>query len=340
MVVNEVLLRATISHAIGLEAVKGHAARMLADLLGEMGADLVRKLTRRPGNLPMTSLLDIVQQITARWPGRVDSALMGVLREATEHEAEYWHAAITRAIPIELSVVVPAPQQLWAAAVAQPFDGVVLASHAQRFTGTIRSALDSAVRQGFSEGETIQQIVQRIRGTKAAHYTNGIIAEIGSREAKALARTSVAHVAAVARNRTFAENRDIIKEVQFVATLDARTTVLCASLDGKTFPVDEAPQLPLHWGCRSVLAPLVKSWEELGLDKSEIGAATRASMDGSVPASLTYEKWLGEQSEATQREVLGASRYTLWKGGTPLEGFVSDGMRTLTVAELRAREGV
>jgi SPP1 gp7 family putative phage head morphogenesis protein len=238
---------------------------------------------------------------------------------------------------VEVNVVLPSAIQLWAAAVSQPFDGAVLAAHAQEFTAAIRARLDSAISTGFAEGKSIPDIVRMIRGTRAGGYTDGIIATIGAPQAKALARTAVQHVAAVAREETFRQNGDLLSGERFTATLDDRTTVLCASLDGKVYPIGEGPQIPLHWNCRSCYTPVVKSWEELGLPAQDIKPGTRSSMNGYVPDKLTYEEWLREQPAEMQRDVLGATRYDLWKDGTPLSGFVADGMRELSVAELLAR---
>ena len=67
----------------------------------------------------------------------------------------------------------------------------------------------------------------------------------------------------------------------------------------------------------------------------EATADQRASVDGAVPAKLTYPEWFAAQPAADQRLILGPVRYQMWQDGLfPLEGFVSDG-RPLSVTELK-----
>lgn len=61
---------------------------------------------------------------------------------------------------------------------------------------------------------------------------------------------------------------------------------------------------------------------------------TRASMNGQVPASMTYPEWFEKQSASVQREVLGKTRYKWYKEGKfKLTDFVDNG-ETLTIEQL------
>jgi hypothetical protein len=62
--------------------------------------------------------------------------------------------------------------------------------------------------------------------------------------------------------------------------------------------------------CRCVLTPIVKSALQLNLPP-----ATRASMDGQVPATTKYPEWFAGQSAETQKEILGPTRYKLYASG-------------------------
>jgi hypothetical protein len=73
----------------------------------------------------------------------------------------------------------------------------------------------------------------------------------------------------------------------------------------------------------------------------EMDPGTRASMDGQVPANLTYYDWLGRQSAAVQKDVLGPTRYDMWKnGGVTPDRFVNDKGKMLTLNELRRQSVV
>lgn len=98
--------------------------------------------------------------------------------------------------------------------------------------------------------------------------------------------------------------------------------------------------------CRTTLVPVVKSIGEIIDDpniddtiKKEAGKLpprTQASMDGQVPASLTYEDWLKRKPAEFQKEVLGPGKYRLWKQGKiSLRDLIDQKGNPLTIEELR-----
>lgn len=153
-----------------------------------------------------------------------------------------------------------------------------------------------------------------------------------------VARTAVNHVSVVARQQVFEENAEVVKGVRWVATLDMRTSAVCRARDGEVFPIDTGPRPPAHPNCRSSVSPVLKSWRELGFNIDDAPEATRASMDGQVPASMTYSEWLKSQSAAAQDEILGATRGALFRrGGLPLDKFVMEDGTELTLRGLAAQ---
>jgi hypothetical protein len=144
----------------------------------------------------------------------------------------------------------------------------------------------------------------------------------------------VASMAEAARDAVYRENASLFSGYKYLATLDSRTCFVCAADDGKIFrTLEEAPQLPRHLQDRCLYVPVVKGMEEFDVDD------TRASADGPVSATMTYSDWLKTQSEETQRDILGATRYALFKSGIPITSFVADG-RTLTLEQLAKKEGI
>ena len=63
-------------------------------------------------------------------------------------------------------------------------------------------------------------------------------------------------------------------------------------------------------------------------------------MAGPVSAKTTYNSWLRTQSKEMQDEALGPERAKLFRGGMNVDKFTDDNGRTLTLDELRAREGI
>jgi SPP1 gp7 family putative phage head morphogenesis protein len=93
--------------------------------------------------------------------------------------------------------------------------------------------------------------------------------------------------------------------------------------------------------CRSTLIPWLYSWKELGLPFDEIPESTRASMDGQVPAKMNMDDWLKTKDDSFGEELLGKTRYHLWKDGKiTLSQLTDQAGRELTVEELREKYGV
>lgn len=88
--------------------------------------------------------------------------------------------------------------------------------------------------------------------------------------------------------------------------------------------------------CRCTLAPVIKSWKEMGMDLPEMDESTRASMDGQVPESKTFDKWFTGLSKERQERYLGNGRYELFKSGKISFGdMVDQNGRELTIDELK-----
>jgi len=94
-----------------------------------------------------------------------------------------------------------------------------------------------------------------------------------------------------------------------------------------------APELPAHHNCRCLYLPEIKGME--GFDDDD----ERASVDGPVSANTTYEDWLKSQPDNVIRDILGPTRYSLYKEGMTISSFVTDG-RTLTLRQLIDNEGL
>ncbi|MBX6365190.1 MAG: minor capsid protein [Gemmatimonadetes bacterium] len=202
-----------------------------------------------------------------------------------------------------------------------PFQGEILAQWAKNQAAATVRRVRQQTQLGMVHEETIDQLVRRIRGKSDGKggFMGGVL-QTTTREAEAIVRTAVTHVATRAALDTYRANEDITKEWQFVATLDSRTTPICQSLDGKTFRYDDpsAPKPPRHFNCRSHAAPVV-DWESLGIDPPDPG--TRAARDPTtgttvqVSATLDYEAWLKQQPASFQDEVLGPTRAKLFREG-------------------------
>ena len=96
------------------------------------------------------------------------------------------------------------------------------------------------MRKGVIAGETTDQLIRRVRGTKAAEFTDGIM-QASRRNAAALVRTSLSAVSAAAREATYQANDDVIRGTQHISVLDGRTTVICLAYSGASWDLEGNP---------------------------------------------------------------------------------------------------
>lgn len=360
--VNQRLADASIDHGIDLlHYANGVVLRMIA-LLNRVDADLAAALSAALERLPAESftverlegLLGSVRSLNQMAYAATGSELLHELRRLVEYEAGHQYDLFGAVVPpqVQASVGIAAVnvEQVYAAAMARPFQGRLLREWAAGIEAGRMQRIRDAVRMGYVEQQPIADIVRRVRGTRARGYSDGII-EIDRRHAEAVVRTAIGHTAGVTRDRFYEGNGGLVKAIQWVATLDARTSETCRPRDAKQYTPDThkpiGHSLPwlggpgrAHWSCRSSAVPVLKSWRELGGgDIQEFAPSTRASMDGQVAAKTTYADWLQRQSAARQDEILGPKRGALLrKGGLELPDLYDHRGRYLTLDELRARD--
>jgi len=234
------------------------------------------------------------------------------------YEAGFEVRSLAQVLPVEYAL--PTPTQLRAAVLINPltipdsrYGGMMLESF---ITNAMRPSLDrvtGAIRSGYYQGQTTNQILQAVRGTRAAGFTDGIW-QIVNRDAESIVRTSLQHAANQARQATWEANSDIVKKVQWNATLEKRTCSVCGALDGQQFPLNKGPRPPIHPRCRCVTTAVLSEAYDF-LDDG----ATRFSRgpDGveRVDADQTYYGWLKTQPIEFVETAIGPNRAKLLLDG-------------------------
>jgi SPP1 gp7 family putative phage head morphogenesis protein len=222
------------------------------------------------------------------------------------------------------------------------FRGVAV-DQAERFS--------QAVRNGLLTGETTPSIAKRLIGNlqfgEEAKTVRQLVAAggqstaVADNQVMALVRTSINQVANSASQQVYEANQDITKKYRYVATLDSRTSSICAALDGREFEYGKGPMPPQHFNCRSTTVPII---DPDILPPSTI--AKRASADGPVPINTSYGQWLAEQSNKVKAEVLGPSKVPYFnrlvkKSGArdAMAKLVRDDGSELTLKDLQDRYG-
>jgi SPP1 gp7 family putative phage head morphogenesis protein len=222
------------------------------------------------------------------------------------------------------------------------FRGVAV-DQAERFS--------QVVRNGLLTGETTPSIAKRLIGNlqfgEEAKTVRQLVAAggqataVADNQVMALVRTSINQVANSASQQVYEANQDITKKYRYVATLDSRTSSICAALDGREFEYGKGPMPPQHFNCRSTTVPII---DPDILPPSTI--AKRASADGPVPINTSYGQWLKDQPLKTQQDVLGPSKVPYFNRLVEKYGardamakLVRDDGSELTLDQLRKRYG-
>ncbi|ERO65311.1 minor capsid protein [Pseudomonas piscis] len=352
MAANQAILDATIRHAVFLEQLKSGEVEKFGTFLKEIDRSIRDRLARTDLTEYSARRLEVLLQ-------EVDSLLLGIFDRYSEklnldlvdianYEAQFEATSLTRAAPVGVSfeAAVPGAAAIWTAILSNPLSvrgvdgGKLLKSFIDGFTATERQRLTGAIRQGFFEGQTNFQIIKNIRGTKVLNYNDGILATT-NRNAGAIVRTAVQHVATQARMETLKENSDAVHSVEWVSTLDSKTTPQCRTLDKRRFKLTEGPRPPIHINCRSTVVAVTRFSALFAKD------ATRASIgeDGpqQVRADLSYYEWLKQQPAAFQDKAIGPKRARLFReGGLSVERFadlqLDRNFAPLTLAQMKVLE--
>jgi SPP1 gp7 family putative phage head morphogenesis protein len=194
---------------------------------------------------------------------------------------------------------------------------------AKMLQGPTADSVRAWVNTGIQQGLTTDEIVRGLRGTKEQ---TGILSDKPLYAVAALVRTAATHASTVGRNESYKALG--ATHYRFVATLDSKTSIQCASLDGQTFPLGKGPVPPLHPNCRSSTVPI--------FDPGEPMQGDRATIDGPVPADQTFRQWLEGRSMGEQNEVLGRTKAEAWRSGKlSIDQMLGADLQPLTLAELR-----
>ena len=231
------------------------------------------------------------------------------------------------------------------------------------------------MRLGIGAGETNEELIRRIRGgptgrtinvqtgnnrvVSVPEYSGGIM-DTSYNEARRLVRTATLSVGNAALMETYDQFEEVLKGYEAVTTLDHRTSDICMARTGAAWNLDGSPMAgstatgpfpgppPWHWHCRTVLAPVVKTWDELiqeaggkplGIEDDTVPDSVRASFDGLVSTGKiqTFDDFLKLRGDEWARSKLGPTKYRLWESGKiTTQDLIDSYGRSRTVAELMA----
>lgn len=353
--------RAMLGHMTDINRLGGGQRLRVRKMLLQLGKDLAREVLESGLDTPRTDwqqarlreLIKAAEKAITGTFGRIADDHAEQMRGLVEISGDGLCTALNEAIGADLCLPVAwTKEQLEAIASDTLIQGAPSREWWSRQGADVSNAFQDQMRAGMLRGESLSQLRQRV-----IDPNTGLVMR-STRNAEALARTSVISTANEAHLALFEANADVMGGVQWMATLDNRTTPVCRALDGKQWTLPDYkpkghsmafPGATAHWCCRSTPTAVTKTWEELAkaaggdtrlareLDKMPKG--DRAAMGGPVSGDLTYEDWFKGQPQKRQAEILGPGRMALWqKGQLGFTDLVDDLGNPLTLEQLKARK--
>ncbi|MYN42728.1 hypothetical protein GTP55_25625 [Duganella sp. FT109W] len=344
------LLDQAIRHQVNMTQYGNFVLAKMIRILNLSDADLMAQLNEALADVDADSfkvqrldkLLASVREVNTQAYAALYGGMTDELQAYVEYEGQFQYDLYRSVVPATFSIASVVPEQVYAAAMAQPMQGRLLKEWASNLGANRLQRIKDTIAVGYTQGKTTADIVREIRGTKALNYADGLL-DTSRRQVDAVVRTALSHTAQITRTRFVKENEDILGDEMWVSTLDGKTSPECRARDHLLYTkVDHKPvghSVPwrsgpgrLHWCCRSTSIALLKGQKSL--------YGSRAAAGGPVDANLSYADWLKQQSPEVQDQVLGKTRGDKYRaGGKDETMFTNDKGRMLTLKQMAEREG-
>lgn len=350
-----------IARAFDLEKVKNASAKQISRTLDDLIREIVREVesagimgVKRTAYQQerMNKLFNMADKTIKSQFKLIAGSVTGELLTLAEIESMFAAKAINSVLQVNIVDYALSREVLESLASNTLIEGAPSAEWWSKQASSLQDEFKRVMRVAVARGETLGQMTARIKGTqdlsklgvkgkvpgvtdemlKAAIGEPGMVKK-ANRNAKALVKTSYQTVMSDARMEVYKQNDDVIKGVQYLAVLDSRTTLFCRAHDGAQWDNNGKPigntKLPFvqppqnsHWGCRSILVPIMRSLEEiLGIPGAEdIPPSTRSAFSqtgvrGQVSGSTNFDGFMKSLSPAEGSKVIGKKRYELWASG-------------------------
>lgn len=339
------MIDATTRHQIFLQRYAGSQAKQILQFIKQLQAKLDGMLPNEDNLLTKaryTKMLSAFKDFASALTLNMKNGVITDLKSLAKYEAEFTKRIMDQASNTSVAgfeTVVPTTKQLYAAAFSSVMDssvpnsgltgGLTVADALSNYGAKIAGGMTQIIRQGYATGATTKSISQAIEDYVGQGITKA--------QANSVARTVTNYVSSSAKSSFYEENDDLITGYQVVATLDDRTTLTCAALDGQVFDKDDFEAPPYHWNCRSTYIGVVDP--KYGVSNPGAARPSKGS-DGSeeVDPGTTYNAWLRKQSPEFQDNVLGKERADLFRAGASVQSFVDGNYTPYTMDELRAKD--
>jgi SPP1 gp7 family putative phage head morphogenesis protein len=345
----ELLIEIATRHQVHLERVKTHDAKAFEAFLKKMDREISKRLqgkdltafTRKRLETLLAKITDDLNAIYDAYRGVYTQQMT----EIAQYEAEFEARSLGQVI--EREFVLPTAAQLTAAVFTAPLSvegpdkGKLLESFYRGWSQKAISRVEGAIRSGYYQGQTTNDILRTIRGTREQRFLDGLL-QMSNKDAALMVRTGLQHCACTARQDVWKKNSDVVKGWRLSVTFDSRTSPICRSLGElrEVYKVGEGPVPPLHIGCRSSTEAVIDERYNF-LDKDATRFSRGADGIEYIPAEMGYYGWLKTQPRSFIESAIGKKRaQLLLGGGLSAERFAELGLgRNFDPLPLYGRDG-
>ena len=288
--------------------------------------------------------IEEIKVILNEWFKSIDEDLSSEFEKSAVSLAVYEASYSSNMIAGSTAVV--SGEKIYKTIKKTPYSGGQLVDYIfSDIAASLRKKVEYVIRDGISQGQTNQQIIQRIKGKKSLDYKDGILSKTES-EIERQVRTARSHIS----NATYIDTYKALgyDYVKVVATLDGRTCKYCASIDGDVYLIDDPtrPRFPVHPNNRTTYVGCDKDGNIAGLRPfvmderkvKDIPKDERKHLIGQLDANTSFKEFFEQSDGFFQRTWLGKSKYELYKKGEYSIDKFADPLnkRGYTLAELKA----
>jgi len=233
---NNELFDASLRHAIDLQRVTAGDIGKLNKTLDEAERELVARLrtglSQDMTRARLSALLNDVRVLRKELFRKLQGQNTADMTQLSRAEANVTGVLLNKSLGLNLEFAAVSARTLQALVTEHPFSGGANAARTLEQWWIGLEAADArrihdAIMMGMIQGETVDQMVARVRKTTALTRLN----------AAAVVRTAANHVSNASRMAFFEENSQLIRALRWVSTLDGRTTPVCMARDGHYSPL-------------------------------------------------------------------------------------------------------
>jgi hypothetical protein len=240
------------ARAVDLQRFSEHVRVRTLGYLEELERELVRLLRENDPTAPALTvwrkrrleqlLKDARAAITTVYR-TMSAASSKEIRPLVQSEAAFVGKTLNATVGVDIATVRFTPEMVTSIMRDTLIEGAPSREWWKRQSASLTRSFTDQMRQGVLQGESLGDLVRRVRGTATGkrnvywigeppkrkiyvEFSGGIM-DTGTRQAEALVRTSVQAISNEARYQSLEQNEDVVRGVQALVTLDNRTSVTC-----------------------------------------------------------------------------------------------------------------